>query len=144
MRAQALAVRFQAAPKTMPSRGYFDDGRAQVQIEINRVLGGLYLDKGRTQEAQAAYRRNVALARKCAEDYPSNRLYRGISAQHYLILANSLTDPADREEAEQAWQQAYPDPGKTRQRIHPGTELPLESRARLPQLRRLAPGGRTG
>jgi len=103
-RAQALAVRVQAAPKTMPSRGYFDDGRAQVQIEINRVLGGLYLAKGRTEEAQAAYRRNVALARKCAEDYPSNRLMRGISAAHYLILANSLADPADREEAEQAWQ----------------------------------------
>jgi eukaryotic-like serine/threonine-protein kinase len=105
VRAQALAVRFQAGPKTMPSRGFFDDGRAQVQIEIGRVLGGLYLDKGRTQEAQAAYRRNVALARKCAEDYPSNVLMRGILAYHYLILANSLTDPADREEAEQAWQQ---------------------------------------
>jgi tetratricopeptide (TPR) repeat protein len=120
LRAQGVAERFRTAD--WKTATYVDNFTAMV--DIDRGLADLYLEKGRTQDAQAAYRRAVAFMQKFTADYPSDRFVRSNLSEQYHALARSLTGPDDREEAEQAWEQAI----QIREKL--AAELPQEAHYR--------------
>jgi serine/threonine protein kinase/tetratricopeptide (TPR) repeat protein len=97
LRAQGLAGRFQAARR---KTGFLFDTAAATVANVDEVWGGLYKETGRPKEAEAAFRRAVAVYAKYATDFPDFRFYRERLAWATESLAGSLADPADREEAE--------------------------------------------
>jgi tetratricopeptide (TPR) repeat protein len=103
LRAQALAVRFQAAGR---KTNFLFDASAHTVAEVDKGLGNLYHAQGRTKEAQAAFRRAVEVYQKYTSDFPSLRFYRERLAWASNRLADALTDPADREEAERFYRVA--------------------------------------
>src|SRR5207247_2985771 len=102
LRAQALAARFQAARR---KTGFLFDTAAATVAGVDQALGRLYKESGRPKEAEAALRRAVAVYAKYTTDFPGFRFYRERLAWSTEGLAGSLSDPADREEAEQIYQE---------------------------------------
>jgi serine/threonine protein kinase len=102
-RAQAIAVRLQAADQ---KHGFLFDRSALSLAHLDQCQGALHRLTGRSQDMHAAYRRAAARLQKYADDYPTDRFLRAHLALCYFDLAVSLTDPEDRQEAEQAFQQA--------------------------------------
>jgi serine/threonine protein kinase len=100
LRAQALAMRFQAARRKTGS--LFDTG-ANTVASVDQGLGELYHAQGRTKDAQAAFRRALAVYQKYSSDFPSLRFYSERLAWASSRLADELTDPADRKEAESCY-----------------------------------------
>jgi eukaryotic-like serine/threonine-protein kinase len=100
LRAQALAPRFQAAGR---KTGLLFDSSAVALASVEQGLGNLYQSQGRTKDAQAAFRRALAVYQKYSSDFPSLRFYRERLAWAASRLGDALTDPADRKEAESCY-----------------------------------------
>jgi tetratricopeptide (TPR) repeat protein len=103
LRAQELASRFGAAGR---KTGIQFDNSAYVLASVEQGLGELYHAQGRTQEAQAAFRRAWAIYQKHTSDFPNVRFYRERLAWASHRLADSLTDPDDGTEAERLYCEA--------------------------------------
>jgi eukaryotic-like serine/threonine-protein kinase len=103
LHAHELAARFQAARR---KTGFLFDTAADTVAQVDQILGQLYQETGRVKKAETAFRRAVATYKKYADDFPTLRHYRERLGWASTALAGSLSDPADREDAEQTWQQA--------------------------------------
>jgi tetratricopeptide (TPR) repeat protein len=100
LRAQTLATRFQAARR---KTGVLFDTAAATVADVDQGLGKLYRQMKRFKEAEAAFRRAVAVNAKYASDFPSFRFYRERLAWSTENLANLLLEMANHDEAERVF-----------------------------------------
>src|SRR5262249_14953934 len=113
---QALVTDYPARP------GYRHD-----LAESYHNLANIQRDAGRTQEAEASYRRAIELEQKLADEFPNVPSYQIVGAQSRLMLGDLLKDTSQPAAARDAYRLAMED----YERIAAKFPETIGSRARL-------------